>query len=110
MLIYVIMQRDERPLNHTSIPSGLSFHIRAKPLEYSLGYSLRGDSVEWLQTFSSSWLAFAPPGYFVFSGASFALFASGGGEPWGFDSLEVGFRRIKEVYFEENIPDYDTLE
>ncbi|KAL2204684.1 hypothetical protein CC79DRAFT_1309654 [Sarocladium strictum] len=100
---------NERALNHTSIPSGLSLHIRAQPLEYSLGYSLGDDSVEWLQPFSSSWLAFAPPGYFVFSGASFALFASGGGEPWGFESPDVGFTRVEEVYFEENIPDYDIL-
>jgi hypothetical protein len=100
-------QRDEHPLHLSHIPTGLTLHIRAKPLEYSLGYSLGGSKVKWLKTFSSSWMAFAPPNYFVFSGASFALFASGEGEPWGIDSPDVGVTRVEETYFEENIPDYD---
>lgn len=43
----------------------------------------------------------------MFSGASFALFASGGGEPWPYDGAEVGFTRVEEEFYEENIPDYD---
>lgn len=96
------------PLNHTSIPAGLSLHVRAKPLEYSLGFSLGDAEVTWLEHFSSHWMAFAHPEYFVFTGASFALFASGGGEPWGVGSSDVGFTQVEEQYFEENIPDYDT--
>lgn len=96
------------PLNLTSIPHGLSLHIRAEPLQYSFGYSLGDSSVNWVEKVSSHWLAFPPPGYFVFSGASFAVYASGGGEPWGFDSPDVGFTRVEETYFEENIPDYDV--
>lgn len=55
----------------------------------------------------SSRIAFPPEGWFVFSGASLAIFASGGGEPWGAKSPEVGFTKVKEVYYEEEIPDYD---
>ena len=67
-------------------------------------------SVTWLGSVSSSWLAFAPPGWGVFTGASFALFASGNDIPWPVDGPEVGFAEMKEVYFEENIPDYDRWE
>lgn len=56
---------------------------------------------------SSSWLAWAPTNYFVFSGVSWAIFASGGGEPWTSSGAKVGFASIREDYFEENIPDYD---
>jgi hypothetical protein len=56
----------------------------------------------------SSWLAFAPIGFFVFEGASFALFASGNGNPWPFDAPVVGFKEVNEVYFDENIPDHDV--
>lgn len=55
----------------------------------------------------SRWQAFAPAGWFVFTGMSFALFATGEGEPWPFDGPEVGFARVEERYFEEDVPDYD---
>lgn len=57
---------------------------------------------------ASSWLAFAPANWFVFTGASFALFASGNGNPWPYDAPAVGFKEIEESYHEENIPDYDV--
>lgn len=107
LLTLAMPQRSEIPLNHSIIPADLTLHIRAEPLEYSLGYSFGEDDVHWLANFSSYWMAFAHPEYFVFSGASFALFASGGGEPWGFDSSSVGFIKVEERYFDENIPDYD---
>lgn len=49
------------------------------------------------------------PGYPNFEGSMFALFASGNGEPWPYDAPEVGFRSVEEVYYEENLPDYDEL-
>lgn len=85
-------------------------HVRAEPTEYTLGFSLSDGNITWLERFSSYWMAFAHPEYFVFTGASFALVASGGGEPWGFSSPEVGFTRVEEQYFDEDIPDYDTWE
>lgn len=60
-----------------------------------------------MTSLSSSWLAFAPPGWFVFEGASFAIFASGNGNPWPPSAPEVGFEKIREDYYDENIPDYD---
>lgn len=101
----------EWALNATSIPEGLTLHIRAEPLTYKLGYSLReGDDENptWMTEFSSQWLTEAPSGFSVFEGAMFVLFASGNGEPWPFDAPEVGFSRVREVYYEENIPDYIT--
>lgn len=95
------------PLNQTSI-SGLTLHIRATPLDYQLGYSLHPHlTPTYLATISSSWQAFAPANYLVFEGNSFALFASGGGEPWPYNGHDVGFTEVVETYFEENIPDYD---
>lgn len=61
-----------------------------------------------MQSISSPWLAFAPANYFVFSGATFALFASGNGEPWPFDAPEVGFTKVVETYFDEGNKDYDA--
>lgn len=60
-----------------------------------------------MTSIESKWLAFAPSGYFVFTGASFAIFASGGGEPWYPSGQEVEFSSVVEEYYEENIPDYD---
>jgi hypothetical protein len=57
---------------------------------------------------ASSWLAFAPANWFVFSGASFALFASGNGNPWPYNAPKVGFKEVNEVYYNENIPDHDV--
>ncbi|KAL2844825.1 glycosyl hydrolase [Aspergillus pseudoustus] len=96
----------EYPLNATKV-QGLTFHIRAEPLEYRLGYSLGKSTVTWLTSFPSSWMAIAPPNWFVFDGAMFSLFASGNGEPWPMNAPEVGFEKAKEVYYQEDIPDYD---
>jgi hypothetical protein len=52
-------------------------------------------------------MATAPPNWFVFDGAMFGLFASGNGQPWPIDGLEVGFGKVEEVYYQEDIPDYD---
>lgn len=57
---------------------------------------------------ASSWLAFAPANWFVFEGASFALFASGNGNPWPFNAPTVGFKEASEVYFDEDILDHDV--
>jgi hypothetical protein len=86
---------------------GLQLHIRAEPLKYHLGYSVAGDKPTYVTTIASSWQAFPPPGWFVFSGASFALFATGEGEPWPYDAPEVGFEKVWETYYEEDIPDFD---
>jgi hypothetical protein len=59
---------------------------------------------------SSAWLSFAPAGFFVFEGASFALFASGNGNPWPVTAPKVGFQQVVEEYFDENIPDYNRWE
>ncbi|PKX89858.1 beta-xylosidase [Aspergillus novofumigatus IBT 16806] len=95
-------------LNASSIPSDLTLHIRVEPLSYTFGYSLGPDeSITWLASLSSSWLAFAPTGWFVFEGASFALFATGTGQPWPPHAPEVGFSQVTESYYDEDIPDYD---
>ncbi|KAM0325704.1 hypothetical protein ACHAQA_007004 [Verticillium albo-atrum] len=96
----------EWALNTTSIPSQLTLHIQAGPLTYSLGYSRGGGQVNWLKQFEARQMANGQ-GYSAFEGAMFALFASGLGEPWPFDAPDVGFRSVREVFYEENIPDYD---
>ncbi|KAF6807614.1 glycosyl hydrolase family 43 protein [Colletotrichum sojae] len=96
------------PLNETErLPSGIKLHIRAEPLTYSLGYSFGEDEPTYVVEIESRWQAFAPTGWFVFTGMSFALFATGEGEPWPFDGPEVGFKRVEERYFGEDVPDYD---
>lgn len=62
----------------------------------------------WVDEVPSSWLAWAPSGFYVFSGASWAIFATGGGEPWAPPGATVGFTKVREEYFEEDIPDYDV--
>jgi hypothetical protein len=95
-------------LNSSSIPSNLTLHIRAEPLSYAFGYSFASDeTINWLVSLPSSWLAFAPSGWFVFEGASFALFATGTGQPWPPHAPEVGFSQVTETYHDEDIPDYD---
>lgn len=101
---------EQLPLNQSTIPADLTLHIRAEPLSYSFGYSHGHGAPHWLAELSSSWLAFAPEDYLVFTGASFALFASGGGEPWGYESPEVGFRSVREEHYGENMPNYDVWE
>ncbi|KAK2731507.1 beta-xylosidase [Colletotrichum kahawae] len=99
----------EYPLGQSTIPSDLTLHIRAAPLTYSLGYS-RGSgnstSPTWVREFSPRQMS-ANPGYPNFEGAMFAVFASGNGEPWPYDAPDVGFSSVEEVYYEENLPDYD---
>lgn len=101
------IQTSQIPLNSTVIPTGITLTIRATPLKYSLGFQFGTNPVVWMADIASSWLAFAPKDFFVFEGASFALFASGNGNPWPFDAPSVGFKEVNEVYFDENIPDYD---
>lgn len=84
----------------------MTLHIRAEPLIYSLGYSEGSEDVTWLKQFSARAMANAQ-GYPGFEGAMFALHASGLGEPWPFDAPDVGFSRVEEVFYEENLPDYD---
>ncbi|KXH68037.1 beta-xylosidase [Colletotrichum salicis] len=98
----------EYALSESTIPADLTLHIRASPLEYSLGYSRsNATSPTWLKSFSSKQMG-SNPGYPNFEGSMFALFASGNGEPWPYDAPEVGFNRVEEVYFEEALPDYDN--
>lgn len=104
--------------------TSIEFQIRASPLTYSLGFKLKTSpsavagavagvekpdsaDVKWLTTFPSSYLAFAPPGWFVFEGAMFALFATGNGRPWTKGGVTVGFRSVTERFFGEEIPDFD---
>ncbi|KAJ5623302.1 hypothetical protein N7490_011907 [Penicillium lividum] len=102
------VETQQFPLNQTFVPRGLTFHIRESPLDYQLGYSLHPHSIpKYVATIESSWQAFAPANYFVFEGNSFALFASGGGEPWPCTGPDVGFTEVVETYFDENIPDHD---
>ena len=97
------------PLNTSSLTQPLTLFIRATPLSYQLGYSLGPQSrPEYVAEIASTWQAFAPANYFVFSGASFAIFASGLGEPWPYGGPVVGFKKVTETYYEENIPDYDV--
>ncbi|KAI0144752.1 glycosyl hydrolase [Pestalotiopsis sp. NC0098] len=98
----------EVPLDEHKIPRDLTFHIRANPLSYSLGYTMGNNTAIWVDEVPSSWLAWAPSGFYVFSGASWAIFATGGGEPWAPTGATVGFTKVREEYFEENIPDYDV--
>ncbi|KAH8679606.1 beta-xylosidase [Tricladium varicosporioides] len=94
-------------LNSTSIPDNITFTIRAEPLKYFLGFSVGNKPIVWMAEIASSWLAFAPTNFFVFEGASFALFASGNGNPWPLGTPAVGFKEVNEVYFNENVPDHD---
>ncbi|TEA17838.1 Non-reducing end alpha-L-arabinofuranosidase BoGH43A [Colletotrichum sidae] len=96
------------PLNESSsLPSGLKLHIRAEPLAYELGYSFGEDETTWVAEIESKWQAFAPAGWFVFGGMSFGLFATGEGEPWPHNAPKVGFTKVEESYYEEEIPDHD---
>lgn len=81
--------------------------MKAEPLEYQLGYSFGEEAPVYVTSIASSWQAFAPPNWFVFSGASWAIFATGDGEPWPLNGPQVGFNNVRETFYEENIPDYD---
>jgi hypothetical protein len=89
------------------LSSGLKLHVRATPLTYALGYSFDNGEPQYVAEIESRWQAFAPGGWFVFSGNSFALFATGDGEPWPYDAPDVGFSKVTETYYAEDIPDYD---
>ena len=43
----------------------------------------------------------------MFSEPSFALFTSGGRDLWPFNAPDIGFTKIREEFYEENILDYD---
>ncbi|KAM9879844.1 glycosyl hydrolase family 43 protein [Verticillium dahliae] len=116
MCLYAELRRNltteywQTPLNESGagLSSGLTLHIRATPLKYELGYSLKGQkSPTYVKEIESRWQAFAPAGWFVFSGNSFGLFATGEGEPWPYNAPDVGFTKVTETYFKEDIPDYD---
>jgi hypothetical protein len=99
----------KRPLNGSGqgLSSGLRLHIRATPQTYSLGYSFKNEKPTYVVDIDSKWQAFAPSGWFVFEGNSFALFAHGEGEPWPYNAPDVGFAKVTETYYQESIPDYD---
>ncbi|KAK1491385.1 beta-xylosidase [Colletotrichum cuscutae] len=114
MCLYTEVRRNgtvdywQRPFNSSSLlKSGLRLDIRVEPLTYHLGYSIGDGEPTYVAEIDSRWQAFAPAGYYVFTGASFALFATGEGEPWPFDGPKVGFTRVEERYHEEDIGDYD---
>jgi hypothetical protein len=91
--------------------SAIEFHVRAEPLTYTIGFKNLQNALEvrWLASFSSSWMAFAPPNWFVFEGAMFALFATSKGQPWTDAGPTVGFCSTTEDFFDEDIPDFDVL-
>jgi beta-xylosidase len=98
----------QMPLNQTGkLESGLTLHIRATPLQYELGYSFKGQQPTYVTAIESKWQAFGPPGWLVFTGNMFGLFATGEGEPWPHNAPDVGFSKVTETYFKEEIPDYD---
>ncbi|KAM0282390.1 hypothetical protein ACHAQH_003071 [Verticillium albo-atrum] len=71
----------QTPLNEpcSGLSSGLTLHIRATPLKYELGYSLKGQKKPtYVKEIGSKGQAFAPMGC-----------------------------KVTETYFEEDIPDYD---
>ncbi|CAH0025815.1 unnamed protein product [Clonostachys rhizophaga] len=90
----------EFPVGLEKIPGDFKLHIRAKPTQYSLGYSSSNSTVTWVKDFSPSVI---PVG---FDGVMFVLFASGNTLPWPYDGPEVGYSRIQEEYFEEGFKDY----
>ncbi|KLO94696.1 putative xylan 1,4-beta-xylosidase [Fusarium fujikuroi] len=98
----------QTPLNQTSgLAGGFRLHIKAEPLKYRLGYSFGKEAPVYVTSIASSWQAFAPPNWFVFSGASWAIFATGDGEPWPHNGPQVGFNEVRETFHKENIPNYD---
>ncbi|KAJ8113978.1 hypothetical protein OPT61_g4034 [Boeremia exigua] len=111
LCVYTTLMRNrtsedtEIPLNSTTARD-LALEIRATPTMYSFNFitysnhrGAGGAGQKFhVASIDSSWLAFAPSGWFVFTGASFALFASGNGEPWPYDSPDVGFLKVEETY------------
>lgn len=43
-----------------------------------------------------------------FTGLHWAIYGTGNGKPWPHDGGNVGFKWVKEEYYKENIPNYDT--
>lgn len=74
--------------------------IRPDFLTYSLGFARGNGTATWMKTFPSTDL---PSG---FDGVMFGLFASGNGFPWPYDAPEVGFMKIREEYYDDDLPDY----
>jgi hypothetical protein len=103
----MVVQYWQTPLNQSKGLSDLTLHIRATPLTYYLGYSFGKKEPVYVSEIGSEWLAFAPLSYPTFTGAMFALFATGDGEPWPYNAPDVGFTRVTETYFKEDIGDYD---
>ncbi|OLN97922.1 Non-reducing end alpha-L-arabinofuranosidase BoGH43A 4 [Colletotrichum chlorophyti] len=74
------------PLNQSdSLPDEPKLDIRVEPLVYRLGYSFDDDAPTFVVQVASLWQISAPAGWFVFTGSSFALFATGEGEPWPYN-------------------------
>ncbi|KAF3008318.1 hypothetical protein E8E14_006889 [Neopestalotiopsis sp. 37M] len=90
----------ETPLNASALSEELDLVIRPNYLTYSLGFGRENGTTTWMQTFPSSDL---PSG---FDGAMFGLFASGNGFPWPYDAPDVGFNKIREEYYNDDLPDY----
>ncbi|KAJ4290361.1 hypothetical protein N0V90_010577 [Kalmusia sp. IMI 367209] len=90
----------ETRLDFSTIPEDFRLHVRSEPKLYKLGYSRGNATVTWLKEFSPDLL---PSG---FDGAMFALYATGNSLPFSYDSREIGFRSVREVYFEEKWGDY----
>ncbi|KAH7156014.1 glycosyl hydrolase [Dactylonectria macrodidyma] len=98
----------QTPLPKSDFPRRtMTLHVRCTPLLYQLGYSFGKDAPTYPTNISSFWQAFGPVGYGIFTGASLALFGTGDGEPWPYNAPTVGFSKVTETYFQEDIPDYD---
>jgi hypothetical protein len=93
-------QTSETPLNVSFLPGGMELVVRPEFTTYSLGFKSVNGTTVWLKSFPSTNL---PSG---FDGAMFGLFASGNGFPWPFDAPEVGFSKIREEYYIDDLPDY----
>ncbi|KAK1976753.1 hypothetical protein LZ30DRAFT_785361 [Colletotrichum cereale] len=97
------------PLEGVQDPPDLALSISAAPLKYSLGYS-RGNATSymWLKEFDLQQMG-SNTKYPDFEGFMFAVLASSSGDIWPYDTPEVCFQRVEEVYYyEENLPDYDS--
>lgn len=80
-------------------------------MKYHIGFKIveKDSDIRWLVSFPSSWMAFAPSDWFVFTGAMFSLFATGNGKPWTSAGAAVGFCSTTEVFYDEEILDYDVF-
>lgn len=90
----------ETPLDVSFLSENMDLVIRPDFLTYSLGFARGNGTATWMKTFPSTDL---PSG---FDGVMFGLFASGNGFPWPCDAPEVGFMKIREEYYDDDLPDY----